>query len=99
MIVPHGRLLPRMLRYIGLPLLILLLYDLAVVVAYKLMHWEWLALPHIPLSLFGSAIGIIVAFRNQSAYARWWEARTLWGAVVNNSRSWRGSDDRDDSVE
>ena len=87
MIVPHGRLLPRMLKYIGLPLLILLLYDLAVVAAYKLMHWEWLALPHIPLSLFGSAIGIIVAFRNQSAYARWWEARTLWGAVVNNSRT------------
>jgi putative membrane protein len=45
------------------------------------------ALPHIPVSLFGSAIGIIVAFRNQSAYARWWEARTLWGALVNNSRS------------
>jgi putative membrane protein len=29
-----------------------------------------------------------VAFRNQSSYARWWEARTLWGAVINNSRSW-----------
>jgi ion channel-forming bestrophin family protein len=52
------------------------------------LHWDWVALPHIPLSLFGSAIGIIVAFRNQSAYARWWEARTLWGGVVNNSRSW-----------
>ena len=62
-----------------MPLLILLLYDLAVVAAYKLMHWEWVALPHIPLTLFGSAIGIIVAFRNQSSYARWWEARTLVG--------------------
>ena len=76
-----------MLRYIGRPLLILVLYDLAVVIAYKVFHWDWLALPHIPLALFGSAIGIIVAFRNQSAYARWWEARTLWGAVVNNSRT------------
>jgi len=38
--------------------------------------------------LFGSAIGIVVAFRNQSAYGRWWEARILWGSVVNNSRSW-----------
>ncbi len=87
MIVPRARQLMTMLTYVGSPLLILVLYDLAVVVAYKMMHWEWLALPHIPLSLFGSAIGIIVAFRNQSAYARWWEARTLWGAVVNNSRS------------
>jgi ion channel-forming bestrophin family protein len=88
MIVPRGRQLSRMLAYVGRPLLILVLYDLAVVAAYKVLHWDWVALPHIPLSLFGSAIGIIVAFRNQSAYARWWEARTLWGALVNNSRSW-----------
>jgi len=88
MIVPRSRQLTMMLTYVGSPLLILVLYDLAVVVAYKVMHWNWVALPHIPLSLFGSAIGIIVAFRNQSSYARWWEARTLWGALVNNSRSW-----------
>lgn len=88
MIVPKGRQLGRLLTYVGRPLLVLVLYDLAVVVAYQVLHWDWVALPHIPLSLFGSAIGIIVAFRNQSAYARWWEARTLWGALVNNSRSW-----------
>jgi putative membrane protein len=73
---------------VGRPLLVLLAYDLAVVTAYKVLHWDWVAMPHIPLALFGSAIGIIVAFRNQSSYARWWEARTLWGALVNNSRSW-----------
>ena len=88
MIVPRGRQLSRMLLYVGRPLLILVLYDLAVVAAYKVLNWDWVALPHIPLSLFGSAIGIIVAFRNQSSYARWWEGKTLWGALVNNSRSW-----------
>jgi putative membrane protein len=77
-----------MLAYVGRPLLMLVLYDLAIVVAYQVMHWNWVAMPHIPLALFGSAIGIIVAFRNQSSYARWWEARTRWGALVNNSRSW-----------
>jgi putative membrane protein len=88
MIVPRTRQLVTMLMYVGRPLLVLVLYDLAVVVAYQVMHWNWVAMPHIPLALFGSAIGIIVAFRNQSSYARWWEARTLWGALVNNSRSW-----------
>jgi ion channel-forming bestrophin family protein len=88
MIAPRGRQLFKMLAYVGLPLVTLLGYDLAVVAAYKVLHWDWVALPHIPLSLFGSAIGIIVAFRNQSAYARWWEARALWGVIVNNSRSW-----------
>jgi putative membrane protein len=77
-----------MLVYVGRPLLLLVLYDLAIVVAYQVRHWNWVALPHIPLALFGSAIGIILGFRNQSAYARWWEARILWGSVVNNSRSW-----------
>src|ERR1700753_3011510 len=90
MIVPREQRikLKMLVLYVGRPLLILVLYDLSVVAAYKVLHWEWVALPHIPLTLFGSAIGIIVAFRNQSSYARWWEARTLWGAVINNSRSW-----------
>ena len=88
MIAPQERRLRKLLTYVGKPLLVLVLYDMAVVVAYKVLHWEWVALPHIPLTLFGSAIGIIVAFRNQSSYARWWKARTLWGAVINNSRSW-----------
>jgi putative membrane protein len=87
MIVPHERHVGRLLTYVGMPLLLLLGYDLAVVVAYKVLHWDWVAMPHIPLALFGSAIGIIVAFRNQSSYARWWDARTLWGSVINNSRS------------
>ena len=88
MIVPRARQIGPMLLYVGKPLLLLVLYDLLIVAAYKLMGWTWVAMPHIPLALFGSAIGIIVAFRNQSSYARWWEARTLWGSIVNNSRSW-----------
>ena len=88
MIVPRARQIGPMLLYVGRPLLLLVIYDLLVVAAYKLMGWTWVAMPHIPLALFGSAIGIIVAFRNQSSYARWWEARTLWGSIVNNSRSW-----------
>jgi ion channel-forming bestrophin family protein len=90
MIVPQGRLAAttKLLTYVGMPLLVLVGYDVAVVAGYKVEHWNWVALPHIPLALFGSAIGVILAFRNQSSYGRWWEARTLWGSLVNNSRSW-----------
>jgi putative membrane protein len=77
-----------MVQYIGRPLLLLVLYDVVVVAAYKALGWTWVALPHIPIALFGSAIGVILGFRNNSAYSRWWEARTLWGAIVNNARSW-----------
>ncbi len=72
----------------GLPLLGLLAYDVLIVIAYKHGYLQWAALEEIPLSLFGSAIGVILAFRNSTSYARWWEARILWGSIVNNCRSW-----------
>ncbi|HZY61719.1 MAG TPA: bestrophin family ion channel [Edaphobacter sp.] len=87
MILPRSQHLWTMVRYVGRTLLILLVYDLIVVSAYELGHLKWVALQHVPLALYGSAIGVILGFRNNSAYARWWEARTLWGAIVNNSRS------------
>lgn len=88
MIVPHAPQLRRLLAYVGMPLLVLFLYDGAIVLLFKVAEWKWLSLEHIPLALFGSAIGLIVAFRNNSSYGRWWEARTLWGGIVNNSRTW-----------
>ena len=76
-----------MVAYVGRPVLLLLLWDVLVVLAYKVLHWEWVGSKYVPLALYGSAIGIIVGFRNNSAYGRWWEARGLWGQIVNNSRS------------
>jgi len=73
--------------YIGRPLAVLLALDIAVAVGFVIGRWRWLALPDVPLSIFGGVIGVIAGFRNASAYARWWEARIVWGAIVNNSRS------------
>jgi ion channel-forming bestrophin family protein len=73
--------------YVGLPLLALLALDVLVVLAYVFGRWTWLSLPDVPLSIFGGVIGVFAGFRNTSAYARWWEARTIWGSVVNNSRN------------
>lgn len=33
-------------------------------------------------------IGLLLGFRANSSYGRWWEARILWGAIVNDSRTW-----------
>jgi len=37
--------------------------------------------------LLGFALSIILVFRTNTAYDRWWEGRKLWGELVNNSRS------------
>ncbi|MFO3110356.1 bestrophin family ion channel [Legionella pneumophila serogroup 1] len=38
-------------------------------------------------SVFGIILGLLLVFRSNRAYERWWEARTLWGQLVNASRN------------
>lgn len=87
MVLPQSARLPRMLGYIGWPLALLFIWDIAVTVAYVYLPHPGLDLPELPMTLLGSALALFLGFRNNSAYARWWEARTLWGAMVNSSRS------------
>lgn len=86
MIVPQSKNLTHLLVFIAKPLAILFAFDMIVAIAYVYGELTWIALPHIPLTIFGGAIGVVVGFRNNSSYARWWEARKLWGLVVNYSR-------------
>jgi putative membrane protein len=65
----------------------LVAYDIVVTFAYCVLDWHFVSRPSLPLALLGSAIALIVTIRNNAAYGRWWEARTLWGSIVNNSRS------------
>lgn len=44
--------------------------------------------PFLPVSIIGTAVAFYVGFKNNSAYDRLWEARKIWGAIVNSSRSW-----------
>ena len=39
------------------------------------------------LSVLGIAASVFIGFRNTNAYNRWWEARTLWGSIIINSRA------------
>jgi putative membrane protein len=46
--------------------------------------------PEVPLivpSLLGTAISLLLSFRLSQSYERWWEARKIWGAIVNDSRT------------
>ena len=50
---------------------------------------EQSSIKNIPImhSLLGFAISMLLVFRTNTAYDRWWEGRKLWGALVNNSRN------------
>ena len=40
-----------------------------------------------PLGFAGAVLGILLVVRLNAGYSRWWEARTLWGGIVNQSRN------------
>ncbi len=68
-------------------ILLVTVYTAAVAVAYKAFHFTHLVIPlSIPM-IMGTVISLLLAFRSNQAYDRWWEARTIWGAIVNDSRS------------
>jgi len=57
-------------------------------VLYALLDFKWLAIPWQPVALVGTAAAFIAGFKNTQTYNRLWEARKIWGAIINDSRTW-----------
>jgi len=49
--------------------------------------WHFLALPWQPLALLGTGLAFIIGFKNNASYGRIWEARQIYGSVINDSRN------------
>lgn len=54
---------------------------------YKGLGFYWLHLPWLPIGVVGTAVAFIVSFKNNASYDRSWEARKIYGGIVNASRS------------
>lgn len=63
-----------------------LLWSLFIWILFDVFSFEALSISFTPVGILGSALAIFVAFRNNAAYGRWWEARQIWGGIVNSSR-------------
>lgn len=66
---------------------LLTLYSAAVYIAHTYFNFSNISIPLAIPGILGTIISLLLAFRSNQAYDRWWEARTLWGAIVNDSRS------------
>jgi ion channel-forming bestrophin family protein len=66
---------------------VLIVVALIPTVAFHFFKCGWLAIPWVPVALVGTAAAFIVGFKNTQTYNRLWEARQIWGAIVNSSRS------------
>lgn len=62
---------------------------IAVLVHYLTTQFENL-IPEMPITIpafIGTAISVLLSFKLNQSYDRWWEARKIWGSIVNDSRS------------
>lgn len=73
-------------RPLLIPMVVLLAWDVGVTLAFQL---DWIEFRGITIqyTLYGTAIALFLGFMVNASYARWWEARTLWGSIVNHSRN------------
>lgn len=67
---------------------ILLILAIIPTLLYEILHWKWLTIPWLPIAMIGTAVAFLVGFKNNATYDRLWEARKIWGAIVNSSRTW-----------
>ncbi len=79
------------LRKLIVPILIVSLYSSIVIYVdlnvLSVVEREKASKISVMHSLLGFVISLLLVFRTNTAYERWWEGRKLWGALVNCSRN------------
>lgn len=68
-------------------LLFFIILTTVITALYDLLDVKWLQVPLTPVGLIGTAVAFMIGFQNNAAYDRIWEARKIWGGIVNSSRS------------
>ena len=62
-------------------------YLVAVYIAYEHLNVKNIDIKMSIATVLGFAVALLLGFRTSAGYDRWWEARKIWGGIVNDSRS------------
>lgn len=74
--------------YTRFKLLYFIALSVSVYVIHEIFDIKELSIPFNAVATLSTALAIYLGFKNNYAYERWWEARKIWGLIVNYSRSW-----------
>ncbi|CAG5072026.1 hypothetical protein DYBT9623_03965 [Dyadobacter sp. CECT 9623] len=77
----------RLLRGIWGGVVVVTAYATAVFYLFSYQNWHFLSFPISIITILGTALSLLLGFRTNSAYDRWWEGRKVWGEIVNDSRT------------
>ena len=87
MVILRGISLMNMIKWTGVHFTALLMFSGAIAALYHFRIFT-VGLPWLSVSIIGTAVAFYVGFKNNQAYDRMWEARKIWGGIVNESRAW-----------
>lgn len=76
-----------MIKWTRYETLLFIIIISVVVSLYYFLDLNWIKIPWTPLALIGTAVAFVIGFQNNSSYGRIWEARKIWGGIVNTSRT------------
>jgi len=68
-------------------LIVVSIYATIIAVLYDTFHVTRITIPLSVPMILGTVISLLLGFKSNQAYDRWWEARIIWGAIVNDSRT------------
>jgi putative membrane protein len=83
----HGTVLPQVLGRVGLLTGFCLFLFLADELVLRPAGIPFPALDHLGHTVLGVSLGMLIVFRTNTSYSRFWEARSHWGSLVNASRN------------
>jgi len=74
------------IKWTGFHIICLLLLTGRIAALYHFKVIEF-SIPWLPISVIGTAVAFYVGFKNNQSYDRMWEARKIWGDIINDSRT------------
>ncbi len=77
-----------LVKFSGGYLLWIIVWSFLVLFAYEFLHLKWIAIPWVSIGIIGTAVSFYIGFKNNQSYERIWEARKVWGTILNISRMW-----------
>lgn len=72
---------------VKIELLFVTVYAIIIAILYENYHITRISIPIAIPAILGTVISLLLGFRSNQAYDRWWEARHIWGGIVNDSRT------------
>lgn len=72
----------------GIHLVWLMAWTSSVLFLFSYLDLKWISVPWTAVAMVATAVSFYIGFKNNQAYDRLWEARKIWGAIINTSRMW-----------